>query len=279
MAALPRPGRVYGAAGLIDADPDGITAGQARLALGRITMILACKGGLVRDITVGDCLQLLDAMHQAGTGGAGRLLVYRLLHGLGHAGRPRRPRCGRCRTAGQRSVEQLVDRYRHRLPAGPGPARGLPAGTPARRWTTSPCASSPGTLVRLFWRDLELHHPGIDSMRLPPEVAAAWKQRQHPDGRAADPAAGHRIRRAADSAHVSWPVRAFYLDIAQWAVEEPARWAPWAVPVPDPRGGLPRARNDARASPGWTSGPGNACPSCPPWSPRVERRTRPAPTG
>ena len=32
----------------IDADPDGITAGQARLALSRITMILACKGGTVR---------------------------------------------------------------------------------------------------------------------------------------------------------------------------------------------------------------------------------------
>ena len=27
-------------------------------------------------------------------------------------------------------------------------------------------------------------------------------------------------------------MRAFYLDIAQWAVEEPARWGPWAVPCP-----------------------------------------------
>jgi site-specific recombinase XerD len=27
-------------------------------------------------------------------------------------------------------------------------------------------------------------------------------------------------------------VRAFYLDIAQWAIEEPARWGPWAVPCP-----------------------------------------------
>ena len=27
-------------------------------------------------------------------------------------------------------------------------------------------------------------------------------------------------------------VRAFYLDIAQWATEEPARWAQWAVPCP-----------------------------------------------
>ena len=27
-------------------------------------------------------------------------------------------------------------------------------------------------------------------------------------------------------------VRAFYLDIAQWAVDDPARWGPWAVPCP-----------------------------------------------
>ena len=27
-------------------------------------------------------------------------------------------------------------------------------------------------------------------------------------------------------------MRAFYLDIAQWAVEEPTRWGPWAVPCP-----------------------------------------------
>ena len=28
------------------------------------------------------------------------------------------------------------------------------------------------------------------------------------------------------------PVRAFYLDLAQWAIEEPGRWAAWAVPCP-----------------------------------------------
>ena len=28
------------------------------------------------------------------------------------------------------------------------------------------------------------------------------------------------------------PVRAFYLDLAQWALEDPARWAPWVAPCP-----------------------------------------------
>ena len=108
--------------------------GQARLALGRITMILACKGGLVRDITVGDYLDLLDAMRGTGTGGAGRLLAYRLLHALGHLG-PDAPVTGRAflQAAGQRTVGELVDRYQPAMPPGPGPARGVPARTPARR--------------------------------------------------------------------------------------------------------------------------------------------------
>lgn len=28
------------------------------------------------------------------------------------------------------------------------------------------------------------------------------------------------------------PVRAFYLDLAHWAVEDPARWGPWVAPSP-----------------------------------------------
>src|SRR6266568_3641752 len=32
-------------------------------------------------------------------------------------------------------------------------------------------------LAGLFWADLEHHHPGIDNLRLPPEVAHEWKQR------------------------------------------------------------------------------------------------------
>ena len=27
-------------------------------------------------------------------------------------------------------------------------------------------------------------------------------------------------------------MRAFYLDLSQWALEDPARWGPWAVPCP-----------------------------------------------
>jgi hypothetical protein len=41
-------------------------------------------------------------------------------------------------------------------------------------------------------------------------------------------------------------VRAFYLDIAQWAADDPARWAPWAAPCPIRAGEVPHAKELAR---------------------------------
>src|ERR1019366_4173262 len=41
-------------------------------------------------------------------------------------------------------------------------------------------------------------------------------------------------------------VRAFYLDIAQRALDDPARWAPWAAPCPIRDGEVPHAKELAR---------------------------------
>lgn len=70
-------------------------------------------------------------------------------------------------------------------------------------------------LVKLFWLDLEAHHPGIDSIRLPAEVARAWKDRVRvlPDG---------RPRRDVHSLFTV--VRSFYRDLARWAAEDPDTW-------------------------------------------------------
>ena len=58
-------------------------------------------------------------------------------------------------------------------------------------------------------------------------------------------------------------VRALYLDIAQWATEEPARWAQWAVPSPVSDTEISGPRTTGAGRPGWTSGPASGCPSCP----------------
>jgi hypothetical protein len=247
MAACRDPGGFAAVQALIDADPGGITPGQARLALARITMILACKARLISDITVGDYLDLLDAMRDTGTGGAGRLLAYRLLHTLGHLG-PGAPATGRAflQAAGQRTIEELVDRHQVQC----RPVRDLFVDylrerQPALDYTS--LAKLAGDLVRLFWADLEQHHPGIDSLQLPPEVASAWRQRisvrsktiPGPDGRQAE-----ELIPRANARSVMIEVRAFYLDIAQWALDEPHRWAQWAVPCPVRETDCNRAKED-----------------------------------
>jgi len=78
-------------------------------------------------------------------------------------------------------------------------------------------------LAKMFWRDIERHHPGIDSIALPRAVIDAWKRRNEvlPDG---------RPRKNFNDLFMV--VRSFYLDLLQWAVEDPNRWAPYACPSP-----------------------------------------------
>jgi hypothetical protein len=92
-------------------------------------------------------------------------------------------------------------------------------------------------LASLFWADIERHPPGTGTLRLPPEVAHGWKQRIRvlPDG-------SPRL----NFHNVLLAVRALYLDLLQWSLEDPARWAQWAAPCPiteaDVRGYIKESR-------------------------------------
>jgi integrase len=78
-------------------------------------------------------------------------------------------------------------------------------------------------LCRLFWRDIEEHHPGIDDHRLTRKQIEEWKER------VTVLEDGSSRRRPGE---VFAAVRSFYLDINHWANDEPERWAPWATPSP-----------------------------------------------
>jgi hypothetical protein len=91
------------------------------------------------------------------------------------------------------------------------------------------------TLVLRFWKDLERRHLGIDSLRLSPETAAAWKQRIRTRIVRSRGADGEIIETTVErdtATDALTTVRSFYLDLAQWALDDPARWGPWAVPCP-----------------------------------------------
>jgi hypothetical protein len=136
-------------------------------------------------------------------------------------------------------------------------------------------ASLAAALGGLFWRDLERHHPGIDSLHLQPAVAAAWKQRLLTKTRRVTGPNGE-IREVleprAAGLHSMGEVRAFYLDIAQWAMEDPSRWAPWAAPCPIRPEDLAHQKTLRARKSRTDNAPGNGCPCCLSWSPTCTPR-------
>jgi len=228
----------FAAVDRVIAEDPAILAANAQPAKARIAVIVASKGGRISDITVGDCVQFYDMHSRIRPQGApGKKLFYVLLHRAGIFG-PEAPAtlralCGPAR--GQLPSTELVDRYRLQ----PGPIRDLIIDYLTERRPSLDY----GTLNRLalelaglFWADLEQHHPGITSLHLTPQMASGWKQRLKTKTRTViDQRTGakHTLSSPRNSAAGALStVRAFYLDIAQWALEEPARWGPWAAPCP-----------------------------------------------
>ena len=230
MARSRDPGGFATLAALARTDP--ASAATKDLAVRRIAAILAAKGGTIAGITVGDCLELLAGL--ADGGGSTSPYFYQLLHALGVFPPTAPPTVRAFKTPGQLTVEQLVDRY----PIACQPVRALISDYLRERQPAVDHAtlrSLSRALAGLFWHDLELHHPGIGSLRLEPGVAAAWKHRVTVKTvRAAGPAGQvtESIAPRHDGMNTLAMVRAFYLDIAQGAAGDPARWGPWAVPCP-----------------------------------------------
>jgi hypothetical protein len=220
-----------------------------RVAMHRIAAILAAKGGVVADITIGDCLQLLDiAADVCNFSQHKSPYFYQLLHSLGVFNASAAPTVRALSAHRQLSVEQLIDRCDIEC----RPVRDLLVDYLRERQVSIDHVTLvhvADALGRLFWRDLELHHPGIDSLRLASSVAAGWKQRiatkttrrKQADGSVIEV---HSPRHSATNCLTV--VRAFYLDIAHWATDDPARWGPWAVPCPIKAGEIPHRKQAAR---------------------------------
>ncbi|XVU27919.1 tyrosine-type recombinase/integrase [Actinoplanes sp. CA-054009] len=219
---------------LCSADPAVNAAALTRICY-RTAIILAAKGGAIADITTGDVLELLEAEGNAhGTGTGAVHTFYRMLHSMGVFGDKAPATLRELRTTGQLSPDELIDRYRLTC----RPVRNLLVEylrerQPALDYTS--LDSLANMLGRLFWADLERHHPGIDSLELTPAVGQAWKQRlatvtretRSPNGGTTEV----KVERINYRGCLT-RVRAFYLDLAHWAVEDPSRWALWVARCP-----------------------------------------------
>jgi hypothetical protein len=213
-------------------DPAITPAAQAKVVF-RCAVIIAAKGGLLDDVTIGDVLEVLDAERAVRARRDSGAATFRVLREMGIFG-PGVPTLREILDTGQRTVEELVDRY----PIACRPVRDLIVDylkerQPAIDYVTLRNRSS--QLARSFWADLEHHHPGIDSLRLPRDVAAAWKQRLQTKTTTGTTVTGETT--PVTTERLSYldtlaSVRAFYLDLAEWALDDPARWGPWVAPCP-----------------------------------------------
>jgi integrase len=235
MAETRDPGGFARLRQLAEAGPVASRA-DARVAATRIATLLACKGGLISDITVGDCVELADTQRQVhARGGQKKVDFYLRLRALGifPADAPATIRAFGL-AQGQLSIGELVDRYRLTC----RPVRDLIVDYLRERQPALDYASLDvisASLAGLFWARIEALSPGIASLRLPPEAARAWKHDLQTKKRTITKADGEQTVITSPRLNVKdelLRVRAFYLDIAQWATEDPARWAPWAVPCP-----------------------------------------------
>jgi integrase len=126
---------------------------------------------------------------------------------------------------GQRPTAELVDRHQIQCQAIRDVlVRYLDERRPSMDYGSFNSLAS--RLAGTFWADIERHHPGIDALNLPAEVAEAWKQRMQFVA-----APGKKVRPRKNPFELFMRVRSFYLDIAEWALEDPS-WAPFAVPSP-----------------------------------------------
>ncbi len=234
LAASRDPDGFTTLAAACDATPN-VSAVAKSQTLYRTAIIVAAKGGGVHDIVVGDVVELLALQTELRASPAsGRILFYGLLHELGVFGPGAPPTWRALCTRGQLSPEQLIDRYQLAC----RPVRDLLVDylrerQPALDYTS--LDSLANFLGKLFWADLERHHPGIDSLRLPTEVASAWKRRLRTVTKTVTAQTGEKTDQAVERINYReclTPVRAFYLDLAHWAVEDPGRWGPWVAPCP-----------------------------------------------
>jgi integrase len=209
----------------------GTTGSQLRY---RAALIVSAHGGDVAAITVGDVMELFDVEDAYCRPTGGRTAFYRVLRELGIFAETAPASLRVLRSGRQRTPDELIDRFGLVCqPIRDLLVEYLRERQPALDYTSLEALGY--YLGKRFWADIEAHHPGIDSLRLPRHVADDWKRRLTTFTKTTRTSTGEKAR--VTVARINYrecltPVRAFYLDLAHWAVEDPSRWGPWVAPCP-----------------------------------------------
>lgn len=150
--------------------------------------------------------------------------AWQVLHQMGHFPPGTPPTLRAYVYRGQLTVEQLVDRY----PIQHQGVRQLLIDYLARRQASTDYTTITALarqLTSTFWAKIEKINPGQPDLALNPEVYDQWREAIKQWDRDAG-------RARADDSGILLAVRALYLDLHSWAIDEPERWAEWVVPCP-----------------------------------------------
>lgn len=207
-----------------DAD-QRLTAVDRRAAFIQLSRIVMHNGGSLSEITLADCAEA----YRAQTGYSSRLHShwFTLLRAEGIVPADCPPTIHAASRRGQLTVEEIVDGYGIVC----RPVRDLLVDYLRERQSGldySTIRQLASKLILLFWRDPEIHEPGIDSPHLSDRTARSWKDRLS-HVRYDNHLLGQKRQ---DPCTILLAVRAFYADLSHWALEDPARWGTWAAPSP-----------------------------------------------
>ena len=231
------------------------------------------QGRRIADITVGDCVELVDTQRRVhARGGQKKVDFYLRLRALGifpadaPATHPR-VRPGRRAADASRNWSTATGCSARRSAT----CSWTTCGSGSPRWTTPAWTRSRRTLAGLFWARIEALAPGIDTLRLPPAVARPWKEdlstvksapSPTPDGRRGSSVTSPRLN-AKDELMRVRALLPRHRPVGRGGARPAGR--PWAVPCPISDAEISRAKERSTASPAWTSAPASGCPSCPCW--------------
>ncbi len=198
-----------------------ISAQHVQVTLRLASQIQGHLGKHLRELTAEDLIAA-TAVTSTDIGRNGTSSLWRALHQLGWITHPSATLPHRARQ-GQQSCEQLVAFYGGTGEQGQVLTEYLKHRTAGLDYPTRKAMAR--NLVKIFWGDLLAHHPHLaeqSSFAITREQAEAWKQRINfnEDG---------SPRR--DPYPIMFTVRGFYLDIAQWALQD-SFWAPWVATSP-----------------------------------------------
>ena len=147
-----------------------------------------------------------------------------------------------CLRSGQLSASQILQRFRLRSTAVHDLiVRYLEERQPSLDYTSF---ESTARQLGAFWADIEQHNPGITSLHLSDKAAREWKVRL----RSVTTTDG-TTRTRVNYLDTLMLIRAFYLDIQEWAHSD-SSWALWAAPSPVHRNdtkGFEKAKRSQRA--------------------------------